>query len=143
LARQHTLQRDRIPVGASAGIAIEHAERITPIVSVGNLRDRSRISVSGGGTSPIAVSAPESWTRTEVSGVPLGDVKGDPPAFGFVRWTLPAGTIVFESPERIDHLELFNPSGLPMHVILRRTDILTGLAREETILVQESPTKLF
>ena len=133
-----------IPTGASASIAIEHRARTTPDVSVGNLRSTARVAIANRDQETIAVSVPETWVRSEVTGVPLKDVVAEAPAFGFIRWTLPeGGTIAFEAGSRIDHLELYNPSGIPMHVVLRRTDILTGEAEEQTMLIQESPSTLF
>lgn len=144
VARQQQAMSVWLPDGESYGIAIEHKTRATPELSVGNLRADARVSLRNADEDVIAVSVPESWTRAEVTGVALKDVKSDAPAFGFVRWSLPrGGTVIFAAPERIDHLELYNPSGVPMHLRLRRTDILSGLAEEDTMLIQESPSTLF
>lgn len=144
VGRQQIESRLRLPDGVSTEIAIEHASRSAPELSIGNLRSTARIAILNTDEDMMAVSVPESWTRVEVTGALLKDVRNDAPAFGFVRWTLPRGaTVIFESKDRIDHLEVYNPSGVPMQLRLRRTDILSGKAEEDTMLIQESPSTLF
>lgn len=134
----------RPPKGVTATIAIEHQQRSTVGITIRNLRELGSVVVQNTSGASIAISVPESWERQEVTGTALRDVTAEEPALGFRRWHLPGDAgITFGTPKRIDHLEIYNPTGVPLQILLKRVDIVTAETEQESILLQQSPTAVF
>lgn len=72
-----------------ATIGLEHTSPLSLSILFARKEHAGYVSIANGSSETIHVNLPSTWTRTEVTGAPLSEVKQEIPVFGFVRWTLP------------------------------------------------------
>lgn len=118
-------------------IAVEHsvpaAMRVARLASSGaNIYE---ITFTGSGM--MAVHLPSSWKRTEVRGVAIATMVGEPQQWDYVRWIMPSGaTARFETPNP-GRVTLHNPSNIPLAV--STTVVRAGTRNDDASIVTDEP----
>lgn len=121
-----------------ATIGLEHTSPLSLSILFAKKENAGYVSITNGSAETIHVHLPSSWTRTEVTGAPLSEMKREIPVFGFVRWTLPgkAGMklLVPEPPSAV----LFDSTSSSTAAIdLKTIDLTTLAVGNRVVLVQK------
>ena len=136
------LRSQTISDAPSAGLAVEHVSPLTLTIRMSAGKREGIVELSTDGTETAAISVPSAWQRREVRGAALDAVSADPPSMGFSRWHVPPGVTVsfrvIESPS----LMIRNPSGIPLLVLGKKVNVLTGQIEEKSVLVKDGAASL-
>lgn len=129
----------------SGQIAVEHVGPLALSLSVAMDQERTGIiDMRHDARESMHVSLPETWELREVRGASLVEATPDPPALGYVRWSLPKdATISFRVPEVPQSLTVLNPSGDPLKITLVRVFLEDGRTERNVILVKEGMRKVW
>ncbi len=103
-------------------IGLEFNEPLQLSVLIARKSQTGYASIKNDSTRLIRVSVPLDWKRTEVSGAALSDILSDEPVFGFVRWTMPAGSEI-----------RFLTSEVPSSLLFQSTSTSTAAITIKTI----------
>lgn len=119
-------------------LAIEHDAPLTVSFTLSRKGTARLIDIDHDTDNTIFVSTPAHWQRGEVRGAKLKDVTSEPPAAGFVRWTLPphAG-VTFKTAGEWSQVRVANPSGIPLTLRLTGVDLATQRATHDAVLVKD------
>ncbi|OGJ62104.1 hypothetical protein A3C52_05160 [Candidatus Peribacteria bacterium RIFCSPHIGHO2_02_FULL_51_15] len=119
-------------------VGLEHDKPLSLNVVFARKDDAGYAKITNGTPNPIHISTPAAWTRTEVTGAPISEVKQDIPMFGFTRWSLPpnAGIRLFV-PDVPDAVFFDSPSAGTVAVNLQTVDLKTSLVNNRVVLVQK------
>ncbi len=129
------------PGTADVGIQLTEAAAVT--FTVGTRGDVRLIEIAHGGDKPVGISVPDTWTRTEVRGVPLSAVTEDEPSLGYVRWMLPPKAVVsFRSLSPFSGIRVHNPSDLPLTARMTAVDLDTKTTFTDSRILQGSAVTL-
>lgn len=125
---------DAVPVT----IGLEHVSPLSLSILFAKKDTAGYVSITNGSAETIHVHLPSSWTRTEVTGTPISEVKKEIPVFGFVRWTLPGKSgmklLLPESPSIV----LFDStSSSTVAIDLKTIDLTTLAVGNRIVLVQK------
>jgi hypothetical protein len=118
-------------------IAVEHSApatmRVARLASSGaNIYE---ITLTGSGV--LAAHLPSAWKRTEVRGVPIAAMVGEPQQWNYVRWVMPSGaTARFETPNP-GRVTMHNPSNIPLTV--STTVVRGGTRYDDAQIVTDEP----
>lgn len=120
-------------------ITVEHAGSLTLHVTVGAGRREEIVEIAADGPDAVTVSTPASWERREVRGAAIDESSAAPIAFGVARWALPAGaTLSFRVRSADpDGLRVRNASDMPLLVLVKRVNVVTGKVEEKSMLVKD------
>gem|GEM_PF-994160 len=129
--------------GERVEIALEHTKPVTLSLSFTTNGLKGVADIRHDALETVHVSLPSAWTRREVGGVPLAAVTADEPAFGFTRWSLPAGAVVSFDVTPPSKILLHNPSGIPTEVELTRVNLDKNTVERDIILIQEGSALLW
>jgi hypothetical protein len=133
-----SLQQPRNPSIPSLDIGIEHAATMTLSMTITQNDTQRMLDISNDTVEPIAVSVPTDWKRGEVRNVPLASVTADAPSFGYVRWHLPKdASVSFGTNHPFEHLNLHNPSGVPLKINAILVDLQKNTGDHQVYLVKE------
>jgi len=112
----------------SATIALEYEGPLSISMLVARKPGAGYASLTNG-NQQIVLHVPSSWTRTEVTGASLSDVRAGVPTFGFTSWTLPprAG-IKFSVPSMPETLIFSTTSSATAAINLKTVDLAEGAA---------------
>jgi hypothetical protein len=126
----------RVPARETV-VAVEHsapaAMRVARLASSGT--NVYEIGFTGSGV--MAVHLPSSWKRTEVRGIPIANMIGEPQQWEYVRWVMPSGaTARFETPYP-GRVTLHNPSNIPLTV--HTTVVRDGKRDDDAAIVTNEP----
>ncbi len=126
-----------VPDRIVAEIGLEHDGPVRIGFDIARKEDGGVVRIQGDENARVLVSLPEDWERTTVYGAKPDEVTAEEPAFGFVRWTLPAGAGMRLQTERIaDELRFLSPSTAIATVTMITVDLRSEVFEERTILVQ-------
>jgi hypothetical protein len=127
-----------------ADIAVEHQEPLDLMLAISRRGGEGLLDIEHGNAETVFLSLPDDWERIEVRDADLAAVTGEPPMFGFVRWTLPAGAGVrFRLPQAPSGLRLHHQSDAPLHLDITAVDLDAGaVAHDERLLGAHGFTSL-
>lgn len=138
-----SIQNPSLPVVESLDIGIEHTKSMTLSIQITKNDALRLIEISNDVLEPIALSTPEDWKRGEVRNVPLKSVIGAEPSFGYTRWTMPAkATVSYKTKHPFEHLNIHNPSGVPVKIRLTIVDLQKNTGDHQVYLVKEGAVKI-
>ncbi len=137
-----SLTAELIP-GERVEIGVEHTKPVTLSLSFTTNGSKGVADIRHDALETVRVSLPSAWTRREVGGVPLAAVAADEPAFGFTRWSLPAGAVVSFDVTPPARILLHNPSGIPTEVELTRVNLDQNTVERDIVLIQEGSALLW
>ena len=124
-------------------IGVEHTETATIGINVTKNDALRMVAIGNTSDQLMHVSVPEQWKRSEARGVALKDLHPEPPAFGYVRFALPAGaSVTFTSNIPFNHLRIQNPSGQLLKIAYTTVDLMTNDAVHDVFLVKEGNVEL-
>lgn len=128
---------------ARAQIAVKSEESLTLAMKATLFAGGGLIDVSHDGTAAIEFGVPETWTRTEVRGVPIADVKATGSGLGSVAYAIPANAqVTFRFDGAIDELLVTHASDAPISIELTTVDPASQSVNEETRLMTDRPVLL-
>lgn len=121
-----------------ATIGLEHVSPLSLSILFAKKDTAGYVSITNGSAETIHIHLPSSWTRTEVTGAPISELKKEIPVFGFVRWTLPGKSgmklLMPESPSIV----LFDSTSSSTAAIdLKTIDLTTLDVGNRIVLVQK------
>jgi hypothetical protein len=136
---------DPQPKPIDVDIGVEHQSPLAAIsFASSTIGSTQWMDIGNGGSETLLVSVPASWVRTEVRDVPLASVTSEEPAFGYTKWTMPAGaTVTFETEETWQSVTIHNPSEQPLRIRVTRVDLATNDATYEVYLATNRPVKIW
>ncbi len=142
-ARSEVLRSQTLPDAPVTGLALEHSAPMTLTlrVSVGKREGIAELTTRG--SEIAAISIPSSWERREVRGAALETVTAEPATMGFTRWHVPPGVTVSFRVNEMSGLIIRNPSGIPLLIIGKRVNVMTGEVEEKSILMKDGATQLW
>jgi hypothetical protein len=121
-----------------ATIGIEHDQPLRLSLLIARKEQAGYASFIHQSDETIHVSVPSTWTRVEVTGVPIGQVRSDVPVFGFTRWTLPAHAgVKMLLPEAPDSLFFDSTSAATAAIDLQTVDLVNLRANSRVVLLQK------
>ena len=127
----------------TAIIAIEHTSPASIRFEI-SFKENSALLHLINKEADIAISLPEDWQRGEVKGVSLSSIKSDPPAFGFIRWSIPKNIqIQFRIPNTPTKAIVHNPSESSLKVTLATLNLETDEFNQNIFLLKEDPVTLW
>lgn len=145
LAQSRSLLSRLSVQGSSAEIAVEHTTPLTVSLAIA-LGDGNGaiIEIRHDGTDAAFVSIPQEWTLREVRGRALAEIIADPPAFGFTRWTIPAGATASYRMEMVPSaLTAVNPSPSALKIRLVKVDLTSDRVERDVLLVKDTRVKVW
>lgn len=125
-----------------AGIGIEHRQPLPVTILASRAGAQTRIELRHTGEETIRLSVPAQWQETEIRGAKMSDVATGT-AFGVRTYGLPPNVAIVFSARNVSGLDLYNPSRIPVNVLLKRIDDDAGFADESSVLIQESPSTIW
>jgi hypothetical protein len=122
----------------TATIGLEYDAPLSLAVLFARKDGAGYVSIANKSDQTIHVSTPSTWSRTEVTGVPLSSVTQEIPVFGFTRWSLPphAGVRML-MPEAPASVFFDSPSAATAAVELQTIDLTTLDVSNKVLLVQK------
>lgn len=128
---------------AALDIGVEHTQPMTLDITITKNDTLRMVEIGNDILETIAVSLPEHWKRGEVKYVALKSVTADPASFGYIRWHLPPKAIVsYKTNQPFEHLNMHNPSGVPLKIRLTVVDLLKNTGEHEVYLVKEGSVQI-
>lgn len=122
----------------AATIGLEHTAPLSLSVLFARKDGAGYASITNGSNETIHLSLPSGWSRMEVTGASLADVKQEIPVFGFTRWTLPGKAGIKLMLEQSPGAVLFDStSSATTAVDLKTVDLTTSETSSRVILVQK------
>ncbi len=120
-------------------IGLEFVEPLRLSVLVARKSSTGYASIRNDSTRLIRVSVPLDWQRTEVSGATLSEIVSDEPVFGFVRFSLPAGSeIRFLTPNVPGALFFDTTSKSTAAISIRTIDLIEQSVSDQAVLLQKN-----
>lgn len=121
-----------------ATIGIEYEQPLQLSVLIARKEQAGYAAILNQSDETIHVSMPSSWSRTEVTGVPIAQVTSDIPVFGFTRWTLPAHSgLKMHLPQTPDSLFFDSTSAATAAINLQTVDLTNLKADSRVVLLQK------
>lgn len=133
-ATRQSAAEDTMPVT----IGLEHTAPLSMSVLFARKENAGYVSITNQSNETIGINLPSTWTRTEVTGASLADVKQDIPVFGFSRWTLPGNAgIKLLMPSAPDAVFFDSTSTSTAAVDLKTIDLGSLGVTNKVVLVQK------
>lgn len=133
-ATRQSAAEDTMPVT----IGLEHTAPLSMSVLFARKENAGYVSITNQSSETIGINLPSTWTRTEVTGANLADVKQDIPVFGFSRWTLPGKAgIKLLMPSAPDAVFFDSTSTSTAAVDLKTIDLSSLGVTNKVVLVQK------
>ncbi len=133
-ATRQSAAEDIVPVT----IGLEHSAPLSMSVLFARKENAGYVSITNQSSETIAINLPSTWTRTEVTGASLSDVKQEIPVFGFSRWTLPGNAgIKLLMPTAPEAVFFDSTSQSTAAVDLKTIDLSTLGVTNKVVLVQK------
>ncbi len=119
-------------------IGLEHSAPLSLSILFARKENAGYVSINNGSSETIYINLPSSWSRTEVTGAQLSEVKQEIPVFGFVRWTLPgkAGMKLI-LPNAPSAIFFDSVSAATAAIDLKTIDLVTLNVSNKVVLVQK------